>query len=102
MQKFTFKLAIRLFWPFVSPDRFSAHRAITVKKLPKVINFYMMIGNASRTPYFSLPDVIKRINAAGYRENFYKDSSTIQRICKSFRETQRNSINRQKEFIGKF
>ena len=59
----------------------------------------MITENASLTPYTSLTEVIKRINADGYKGNVFHASTTIQRICESLRETQRNSRNRQNEFF---
>ena len=57
------------------------------------------IGNGRDPSDLSLKEVIKRINATGYQENFLEDPETIKRICKLLRKSQKNSKNRKKEVV---
>ena len=57
------------------------------------------IENGRDPSHLSLKEVVKRINATGYKENFLEDPATIKRICKLLRKSQKNSKNRKKEVV---
>ena len=57
------------------------------------------IENGRDANGLTLKEVIKRINATGYQENFLDDPQTIKRICKLLRKAQKNSKNRKKQVV---
>jgi len=57
------------------------------------------IENGRDANGLTLKEVIKRINATGYQENFLDDPQIIKRICKLLRKTQKTSKNRKKQVV---
>ena len=57
------------------------------------------IENGRDPDGLSLKEVIKRINATGYKQNFLDDPHTIKRICKLLRKTQKTSKHRKKQVV---